>query len=202
MGCVGLTLVLRVADIPPRACSKSGQRTSLNFCRQFLRVWGPPSRQAHQSGAVCPWNVDKPRAVPRLGLIDAVAGGGCVTTALSSVWGRKGLLPATGNKALSQATKNCHSRALSVTKSIPPGGAIGNWHTHTHTHTHRGRGWGRGAHRQQRDADSSGDWPRDRAGCDLTSEEGWTQPPPPPAKRMRCTPPGAARHGRAGTKVT
>ena len=38
---------------------------------------------------------------------------------------------------------------------------------------------GRGARRQRRDADGSGDWTRDRAGCDLTSEEGWTQTPPP-----------------------
>ena len=61
---------------------------------------------------------------------------------------------------------------------------------------------GRGAHRRRRDADGSGDWTRDRAGCGHTSEEGWMRPPPPPAKRRRCTPPGAAKHGRAGTEVT
>ena len=50
---------------------------------------------------------------------------------------------------------------------------------------------GRGAHHRRRDADGSGDWTRDRAGCGITSEEGWTQPPPPPLPR------GGTVHRRA-----
>ena len=41
---------------------------------------------------------------------------------------------------------------------------------------------GRGAHRQRRGADGSGHWPQDRTECGPTSEEGWTQPPPPPCQ--------------------
>ena len=62
---------------------------------------------------------------------------------------------------------------------------------------------GRGAHRQRRDANGSGDYlPRTGPGSTSQARNGGRTPPPPLAKRMRCTPPGAVRHGKSGTEVT
>ena len=55
--------------------------------------------------------------------------------------------------------------------------------------------------KQRKRQRASGYWHRAQTECDPTSEGGWTRPPPPPVKRMRCQSPSTARHGRAGTEV-